>query len=93
MGRIQAQAFPEDFDPDVQRRVIRALEFIWFTSLLAWVNGWAGIGETSDELASATHLLFGPIRLALDPGGGGGGALPTGLGWASPPASELARRA
>jgi TetR/AcrR family transcriptional regulator, cholesterol catabolism regulator len=58
MGRIQAQAFPEDFDPDVQRRVIRALEFIWFTSLLAWVNGWAGIGETSDELASATHLLL-----------------------------------
>jgi TetR/AcrR family transcriptional regulator, cholesterol catabolism regulator len=58
MGRIQAQAFPDDFDPEVQRRVIRALEFIWFTSLLAWVNGWAGIGETSDELASATHLLL-----------------------------------
>lgn len=58
MARIQAQAFPPDFDPDIEARVIRLLGFIWFTSLLAWVNDWAGAADTSEELASAAHLLL-----------------------------------
>ena len=58
MARIQAQAFPPDFDPEIQARVIRVLGFIWFTSLLAWVNDWVGAGDTGEELASAAHLLL-----------------------------------
>jgi len=58
MGRIQAMAFPADFDPDVQNRVMRALGFVWFSSLLAWVNGWEGIDASGDELISAAHLML-----------------------------------
>ena len=62
MGRIQALAFDDEFDPDVRDRVIRALGFVWFSSLLAWVNGWAGITAAGDELASAAHLLLDQYR-------------------------------
>jgi len=58
MARIQAQAFPPDFDPEIQARIIRVLGFIWFTSLLAWVNDWVGSSDTGEELASAAHLLL-----------------------------------
>jgi AcrR family transcriptional regulator len=58
MGRIQAMAFPADFDPGVQNRVMRALGFVWFSSLLAWVNGWEGIDASGDELISAAHLML-----------------------------------
>jgi AcrR family transcriptional regulator len=58
MGRIQANAFPEQFDPDIQQRVIDAIEYIWFSSLLAWANGWVGIGDAGERLASAAHLLL-----------------------------------
>jgi AcrR family transcriptional regulator len=58
MGHIQAQAFPSDFDPDLQQRIIQAIEFIWFSSLLAWVNGWVGIGDAGERLADAAHLLL-----------------------------------
>jgi AcrR family transcriptional regulator len=58
MARIQAKAFPAEFDPEIQARIIRVLGFIWFTSLLAWVNDWVGASDTSEELASAAHLLL-----------------------------------
>ncbi len=58
MGRIQANAFPEQFDPDIQQRIIDAIEYIWFSSLLAWANGWVGIGDAGERLASAAHLLL-----------------------------------
>ncbi len=58
MGRIQAQAFPDDFDADTQKRIVDAIEFIWFSSLLAWTNGWVGIGDAGERLASAAHLLL-----------------------------------
>ena len=58
MGRIQAMAFPVDFDPEVQARVMRALGFVWFSLLLAWVNGWEGIDASGDELISAAHLML-----------------------------------
>ncbi len=58
MSRIQALAFPDDFDPVIERRIIDALEFIWFSSLLAWANGWVAIGDAGERLASAAHLLL-----------------------------------
>lgn len=58
MARIQALAFPDEFDPVTERRIIDALEFIWFSSLLAWANGWVGIGDAGERLSSAAHLLL-----------------------------------
>jgi TetR/AcrR family transcriptional regulator, cholesterol catabolism regulator len=58
MGRIQAQAFPDDFDPDIEHHIIQAIEFIWFSSLLAWANGWDGIGDAGERLSSAAHLML-----------------------------------
>jgi len=58
MDRIQGMAFPEDFDPELERRITRALGHVWFASLLGWVNGWKGISETGEELDSAAHLLL-----------------------------------
>jgi len=58
MTRIQSRAFPSDFDPAVQGRIIQALEHVWFSALLGWVNGWVGITQAGDELASAAHLML-----------------------------------
>jgi AcrR family transcriptional regulator len=58
MGRIQAMAFGPDFDPELENRIMRALGFVWFSSLLAWVNGWEGIDASGDELISAAHLML-----------------------------------
>jgi AcrR family transcriptional regulator len=58
MTRIQARAFPGDFDVEIQDRVIQALEHVWFSALLGWVNGWVGITQAGDELASAAHLML-----------------------------------
>ena len=58
MDRIQGMAFPEDFDPELERRITRALGHVWFASLLGWVNGWKGMAETGTELDSAAHLLL-----------------------------------
>jgi len=58
MGRIQANAFPDGFDPGTEQRIIDALEFIWFSSLLAWANGWVAIDDAGERLASAAHLLL-----------------------------------
>ncbi|MEJ5255019.1 MAG: TetR family transcriptional regulator [Acidimicrobiales bacterium] len=58
MDRIQGLAFPADFDPALQARITRALDLVWFSSLVGWVNGWVGIAETGDELDSAAHLML-----------------------------------
>ncbi|MCU0267511.1 MAG: TetR family transcriptional regulator [Acidimicrobiales bacterium] len=58
MFRIQAMAFPEDFDPDLQARISRTLGHVWFSSLVGWANGWMGIKEAGEELAIAAHLML-----------------------------------
>ncbi|MEI7592089.1 MAG: TetR family transcriptional regulator [Actinomycetes bacterium] len=62
MGRIQAMAFGPDFDPELEARIKRALGYVWFSSLLAWVNGWEGIDASGDELISAAHLMLDQYR-------------------------------
>jgi AcrR family transcriptional regulator len=58
MTRIQALAFPPDFEPELRDRIARALGHVWYSTLVGWVNGWMGIGEAGDELASAVHLML-----------------------------------
>jgi len=58
MGRIQQHAFVEAFDPELRDQIIRMLGHVWFSSLVGWANGWVGIGQAGDELASAAHLLL-----------------------------------
>jgi AcrR family transcriptional regulator len=58
MTRIQAVAFPADFDQELRERIFSALSYIWFATLLGWVNGWGGIGEAGAELSSAVHLIL-----------------------------------
>lgn len=58
MAGIQATAFPPDFDPHLQAGIIRTLGHVWFSALLGWVNGWSGISQAGEELATASHLLL-----------------------------------
>jgi hypothetical protein len=58
MTRIQAVAFPTDFDQDLRERINSALGHVWFASLLGWVNGWGGIADAGAELSSAVHLIL-----------------------------------
>lgn len=48
----------DDLDPELREGVIRALNHIWFSALLGWVNGWATVGSVGTDLESAARLLL-----------------------------------
>ncbi len=58
MDRIQSQAFPPEFDPELRATITRMLGHVWFSSLVGWTNGWFGMGDAGDELATAAHLVL-----------------------------------
>ena len=55
-------AFPADYPPDRRDKVIRSLEHIWFSELIAWKNGWNPFEQGVRELEDAAELF-----LATDP--------------------------
>jgi AcrR family transcriptional regulator len=38
--------------------VMRVLAWVWFASLIGWVNGWSNAGTVGDELERAARLLL-----------------------------------
>ena len=55
-------AFPSDYPADRRDKVIRSLEHIWFSELIAWKNGWNPFEQGVHELQDAAELF-----LANDP--------------------------
>jgi TetR/AcrR family transcriptional regulator, cholesterol catabolism regulator len=52
-------AIPMDgLDEDLKQGVIAALNHIWFSALLGWVNGWARADSVGADLESAARLLL-----------------------------------
>ena len=54
-----ASAFPEDFPVDRRDKIIRSLEHVWFSELIAWKNGWNPYEQSARELEDAAVLLLG----------------------------------
>jgi TetR/AcrR family transcriptional regulator, cholesterol catabolism regulator len=40
--------------------VMRVLSWVWFASLIGWVNGWSNAGNVGEELERAARLLLKP---------------------------------
>ncbi len=47
----------EAVSPAERDGIARVLSWVWFGSLLGWVNGWANAGTAGDELETAARLL------------------------------------
>ena len=60
MARVLARALPPELGPEVQDKVIRVLNFVWYGALLGWVNGWEGTDDVSREITDAAHLILDP---------------------------------
>jgi TetR/AcrR family transcriptional regulator, cholesterol catabolism regulator len=57
MERVMLRAFPEGSDPAVEGDIARVLGHVWFSCLVAWINGVGDLAWVSDELETACHLL------------------------------------
>ena len=58
MTRTISLGLGDDLDPVVRADIARTLGHVWFSSLVAWVNGWSNIGHVSDEVEIAGHLML-----------------------------------
>ena len=43
---------------DDREGIMRVLSWVWFASLIGWVNGWSNAGSVGDELENAARLLL-----------------------------------
>jgi AcrR family transcriptional regulator len=53
-------AFDTSFGNEERNRIIRVLEHVWFSNLIAWTNEWMSLEQASDELTNAAEALLGP---------------------------------
>ena len=51
-------AFTDDFDSERRDKIIRSLEHIWFSELIAWKNGWNPYEQSAQELEDAAILFL-----------------------------------
>lgn len=58
LSRVIGSTMSSDLDPDVARKVAEVLSHVWFSSLLAWVNGRWEIGQVGTEVQTAAHLML-----------------------------------
>lgn len=54
-------AFAPDFPTDRRDKIIRSLEHIWFSELIAWKNGWNPYEQSAQELEDAAVLFLADI--------------------------------
>jgi AcrR family transcriptional regulator len=57
-SRILETAFDGSLPAEDRRRVIRCLEHVWFSGLIAWKNGWWPIEQAISELEDAACFLL-----------------------------------
>ena len=50
-----------DLDPARKADTARTLRYVWFSTLLGWVNGWNGYDDIEVELDAAARLLLGDL--------------------------------
>ncbi len=55
---VLATAFQGDIAADDRRRIIRALEHVWFSALIGWKNGWMPFEQAVAELEDAAAMLM-----------------------------------
>lgn len=51
-------AFEPDFPAERRDKIIRSLEHIWFSELIAWKNGWNPYEQSARELEDAAMLFL-----------------------------------
>lgn len=58
MSRTIAQGLGNDLEPSVRDDIARILGHVWFSALVSWVLGWNQIGNVSEEVEIASHLML-----------------------------------
>lgn len=71
MTRIVVETL-DGLPPDDQQGIREVLGHVWYSVLLAWVNGRHGIDRAYEVLEMACHLLLDPREATGLPGGGSG---------------------
>ena len=54
-------AFTSDFPADRRDKIIRSLEHIWISELIAWKNGWNPYEQSAQELEDAAVLFLAQV--------------------------------
>jgi hypothetical protein len=47
-----------ELDPARKADTARTLRYVWFSTLLGWVNGWNDFDAITQEFEAATRLLL-----------------------------------